>query len=750
MKHLFFVLCLLPFLGLAQDTLKGEVLEAHDTNPLPLAGANVYWLNTAIGTVTDIDGQFELPYNSAYKQLVISYVGFTTDTLTITSAAKVSHQLKPSTSLDAVELTSRKKSTSISYSNVRQVIIMNSDELLKAACCNLCESFETNPSIDVNFADALTGTRQIKMLGLSSPYILTAIESVPSIRGAAQTYGLSFIPGTWVESIQITKGAGSVMNGFESISGEINAKLQKPVEDSKLFVNAYGASNGRLELNTHFNTKLSDKLFTGVLVHGNLRDRAFDKNDDTFLDMPLSKQINVMNRWQYVDLDKGIVSFLNIRVLDDDKQTGQTDFNPDTDKFTIRYWGSEIDTRRLDVSGKFSYANPELSYQSIDAQINYSTHHQDSYFGQTVYNINQNSVYARAIYSSILGNTLNNFKTGINFSHDHYDETVGLYNNAQQYERDENSIGAFFEYHYDNLNNLNVTAGLRVDQSNLLGLFVTPRLNVRYIPWAKASVKASVGRGKRSANIFAENQMMFASSRSIAITNANGKIYGLDPEIAWNYGLSFMQGFTLFGSEADLTLDAFRTNFENQVVVDWEDPSKVQFYNLEGSSYANSFQAELNYNILKGVDWRLAYKFYDVKTQYSTGKLLKPLTSKHRFFTNIAYETPHTAKGGQWKFDTTYNWQGEQRLSSTVSNPAAYQLPEYTPTIGTLNAQITKVFSEHFEVYVGGENITNVRLENPILAADDPFGAYFDTTFVYGPIFGSTYYAGLRYKLHQH
>ena len=120
---------------------------------------------------------------------------------------------------------------------------------------------------------------------------------------------LSFIPGTWVESIQITKGAGSVVNGFESIAGQINAELQKPTLDDKLFVNAYAAANGRFELNTHLNSKLSDKWSTGLYVHGNLRDQKFDKNDDTFLDMPLQKQVNIMNRWQYTDLEKGFRKF---------------------------------------------------------------------------------------------------------------------------------------------------------------------------------------------------------------------------------------------------------------------------------------------------------------------------------------------------------------------------------------------------------------------------------------------------------
>jgi outer membrane receptor for ferrienterochelin and colicin len=595
----------------------------------------------------------------------------------------------------------------------------------------------------VNFADAVTGTRQIKMLGLTSPYILIATENIPTIRGASQAYGLSFTPGTWVESIQITKGAGSVVNGFESISGQINVELQKPTKDDKLFVNAYGSVNGRIELNTHVNTKVGERWSTGLYLHGNIRDKKFDKNDDSFLDMPLAKQLNFMNRWQYTNPEKGLVSFLNFRFLNDEKQAGQVDFDPDTDKLTINAWGSEIDTKRIDVSAKLGYVNPEIPYQSMGVQVAFSNHDQESYYGLNEYEIKHNSIYANAIYNTLIGDSRHKVKTGLSFTLDDYEELV----NTTNYSRKENSVGAFFEYTYDNLERLNLTAGVRVDNHNLLGVFVTPRLHLRYTTWEKSALRASFGRGKRSANIFAENQNLFSTSRSINILNTNGNIYGLDPEIAWNYGVSYLQGFNLFKRKADLTFDFYRTDFENQIVVDLENPLEINFYNLEGDSYANSFQVEFNHNTFEGFDVRMAYKYYDVKTQYNTGKLEKALTPKHRLFANASYETEVNEYGSQWKLDATYNWLGKQRFSSTASSPSAFQLPEYSPTIGTLNAQITKVFSPKFEVYLGGENITNVRQNNPIVSADNPFGANFDTTFVYGPIFGSMYYAGLRFKI---
>jgi outer membrane receptor for ferrienterochelin and colicin len=674
---------------------------------------------------------------------VISYVGFTTDTITIAEPKMVQHWLKPVSNLDEVLLKGRKKSTATSYLESQNIINVSSEELLKAACCNLSESFETNPSIDVNFADAVTGTRQIKMLGLTSPYILIATENIPSIRGASQAYGLSFIPGTWVESIQITKGAGSVVNGYESIAGQINAELQKPTTDDRLFVNAYAAANGRYELNTHLNTEINNKWSTGLYLHGNLRDKKFDNNDDSFLDMPLQKQINVMNRWQYTDTENGFVSFLNVRYLNDEKQTGQVDFDPDTDKLTTNAWGSEIDTQRFEISGKMGYVNPEIPWQSLGLQFAFSNHDQQSYFGLNEFNIKHNSVYSNVVYNSIISDSRHKIKTGLSFTYDHYDEFVI----DTDFGRSERSFGAFFEYNFDNIENLNLTAGLRFDTHNLLGEFITPRLHVRYTPWERSALRGSFGRGIRSANIFAENQNLFASSRSFNILDSGGSIYGLDAEIAWNYGVSFLQGFNLFGRKADITLDYYRTDFKNQIVVDLENPQEVNFYNLEGESYANSFQAEFSLNVFEHFDIKTAYKFYDVKTQYGSEKLEKPLTPKHRIFANASYETALKENGSQWKFDTTFNWLGEQRFSSTASSPAQFQLPDYTPTLSTLNAQITKVFSNKFEVYLGGENITNVKQDNPIVSADNPFGSNFDTTFVYGPIFGSMYYAGLRFKI---
>ncbi|MEL6813017.1 MAG: TonB-dependent receptor [Bacteroidota bacterium] len=749
MKRILICLALLPALALGQETLTGRITDADlETEPKGLLGANVFWLDTTVGAATDIDGNFSIPYQPELNQLVISYVGYRTDTITVNTNQRIEHALRSTNSLNEVTVSARKKATSRSFIEAQNTILVSSDELLKAACCNLSESFETNPSIDVNFPDAITGTRQIRMLGLRSPNILITTENIPAIRGAAQAYGLSFIPGTWVESIQITKGAGSVVNGFESIAGQINTELQKPSKDDKFFLNAYGAVDSRFELNTHFNTQLSDKWHTGLYLHGNVRAQEFDNNDDGFLDLPLAQQVNVMNRWQYTDAEKGFVSFINLRYMNDEKQTGQLGFDPDRDKFSNSIWGSEINTERVEVAAKLGWVNPEIPWQSVGVQTAFSHHEQESYFGLKEYNIKHQSFYGNALYNSIIGDSRHKIKTGMSVTYDKYDELVQI----TEFGRVENSVGAFFEYAYDDLDNINLTAGIRADNHNLFGFFVTPRLHVRYTPWERSAFRFSVGSGRRSANIFTENQQLFSSNRIIRILDNDGDIYGLDPEKAWNFGVSYLQGFNLFGRKADITLDFYRTQFENQVVVDWGNFRDVTFYNLDGESYANNFQAELNAEVLKNLDLRLAFKHFDVKTTFNRGAvdrgtIEKALIPTNRVFANAGWESELTEKGSQWKLDVTYNWLDSQRYPFTDLSPEEFQLPERTPTVGTLNFQITKVFSPTFELYLGGENITNVQQDNPILSADDPFGFNFDSTFVYGPIFGTSFYTGLRYRI---
>ncbi len=648
--------------------------------------------------------------------------------------------------LQPVQIRTDSNTTKKSYRKVTNTATMTSKELLKAACCNLAESFETNPSIDVNFSDALTGTKQIKMLGLTSPYLMITEENIPSVRGASQAYGLSFTPGTWVESIQITKGAGSVVNGYESISGQINTELLKPANDIPFFLNVYGSTDSRFEVNTHFNKKISDKWSSSLFVHGNTRVQKMDNNNDGFMDNPLAKQINILNRWQYTNAEKGWVSFINFRYMKDEKQTGELDFESGRDKGTTNFWGSEINTERFDVSTKLGYVFPDMPYQSIGFQNAFTSHKQDSYFGLNEYQITQKSYYSNLIFNSIINNTMNKFAAGLNFAYDDYNEYLAVPSLFGNFDRIDTSVGAFMEYTYDNLDDFSLVAGFRVDNHNRLGVFATPRIHMRYNPWEKGVLRASAGRGKRSANIFAENQQLFASSRIFDILNTKGRIYGLDAEIAWNYGLSFMQGFTILNKTADVTIDLYRTDFQNQAIVDlYASPQQALFYN--GKSFANSLQLEFNIELMKHLDVRTAYKYYDVETEYISGTAERPLQAKHRYFANLAYETHIGEKGRQWRFDFTYNWLGKQRLPNTSTNPVEDRLPNYSPSFSLMNAQITRTFSSTFEMYAGAENLGNYQQDKAILGSDNPFGSNFDTSIIYAPVFGQMFYAGLRFKI---
>lgn len=739
---------LLPLTAFAQQFSKGTVVDEAN---LPLMGAEVYWNGTQIGVSTDDNGIFTLKRTENSNTLVISYIGYKTKTVKVTNSEALHIQLEPQSALEEVVVTQKRANTMKSQWQVANLHTMSSGELLKAACCNLSESFSTNPSIDVNFSDAVTGNKQIKMLGLTSPYILMAEENIPAMRGASQAYGLSFVPGTWIESIQITKGAGSVINGYESISGQINYEIEKPINARPFFLNLYTSEDSRYELNAHTKVKLSDKWATSLLAHGNVRQRKSDHNHDGFIDNPIGNQINLLNRWQYSDAEKGWVSFVNLNYMKDERQAGQINYNPLTDKGTTNAWGSEVNSERFTLSNKTGYVFPDTPYKSIGLQNSFQSHRQDSYFGLNSYDIHQKSWYGNLIYNSIIGNTQHKFATGLSGTYDDYNEQLTTSALAGDFSRIDRSVGAFFEYTYDNLSNFSFVAGVRADSHNNLGNFITPRFHLRYNPWKQATFRLSAGRGKRAANVIAENQQLLASSRQLHIIGGDGgKLYGLNPEIAWNYGASFLQAFKIWGKNAELSVDFYRTHFDNQVVVDLDhSPQQALFYNLDGKSFANSFQTEVSITPVKGLDFKAAYKYYDVQTQFTKGQLEKTLTPKHRWFANIAYETADTHENNhsQWKFDVTFNWLGEQRLPTTATNPLPYRLSDYAPSFATLNAQITRVFSKTFEVYVGGENLTNYKQANGILAADAPFGAYFDSTMQYAPAFGQMYYAGMRFKL---
>jgi len=678
-------------------------------------------------------------------------------------------QSEDETNLDEVTINYNKKTSKVSSLGTQNITTLTSDELLKAACCNLSESFETTPSIDVNFSDAISGSKQIKMLGLSSPNILISIENIPTIRGALQAHGLNYIPGTWIESIQITKGIGSVVNGYESITGQINAELRKPINDDKFFLNFYASEMERLEINTHYNTNLSNNWDYGLYFHANKKDNSDDRNNDGFRDSPTGNQINIYNRFQYTNPEKGLVSFIDFNYVDDYRAFGENGYIDDFSLIEANtYWGGSKNATNFKGNFKLGYVNSNIPYQSLGLQLSYSNFSEGSDFGSSIHDIDHESIYSNIVYNSIIGDTRHKIKTGISITYDNYNEFVKNYYNynpdvdeAQIFylDRKEHSFGGFFEYNFDDLDKINLSVGIRYDNHNVIGGFLTPRLHLNYLAFPKTSLKFSVGKGTRMANIFSENQKLFYSSRKVFFNRNSSddfqtNYFDLEHESAWNYGLSLTNSFRLFNNNAQFILDYYYTDFENQVVVDWETPSEISFYNLVGKSFARSFQAQLSYELTNNINILSAYKISEVKTDYSDDdndgtltRLGKPLTPKNRFFFNFSYEGNKKSNGANWKYDFTYNWIGEQRFPSTETNPIDYRMDEFTPEINLVNTQLTRVFSKSFETYLGIENATNYKQMNPIIANDDPFGEYFDSTFVYGPIFGRMYYLGLRYRI---
>ena len=735
MKNLFLFCLTFCFLSTySQDKVKGKVFFEDSGISYPIGGSSIYWQGTQSGTISNDNGEFEIQKIESTNNLVISYIGFKTQIILIENDQFYNVVLvyDNENELDDVTVTKRRNAVQRSYILPQNVVRISEQELLNAACCNLSESFETNPAIDVNHSDAITGTKQINMLGLKSPYILITEENVPMVRGASQTYGLGFTPGPWIESIQVTKGMGSVVNGFESIVGQINTELKKPLTDIPLLLNLFNSNNGRVELNTQVKSSVSEKISTSFFAHYNKRDQSNDKNSDGFLDKPLQSQINLINRWQYTNAAKGLVSFFTIRVLDDLKKIGQIGSQDDTSK-----WGGRIKTNRFDTSFKLGYVNPNIPYQTIGFQLSYNIHDQDSYYGKNIYDINQKSLFSNFLYNSIITNTKNKIKVGINYSYDAYDEFVY----GSDISRTDKSFASFIEYSYDNMNNLNLVLGLRYNTHNNMGSFFTPRLHLRYMINDNLSIKGSYGKGRKIANVFAENQQVFFTNRVIQNNSFSNYLYGVNPELATNYGFSIDQKISFLGGQGNLIFDYYSTRFDNKVIIDFERYGEFNFYNsIFGESVSNSSQLEFMFS---KNNWNLtaAYKMYDVKNFYKGGLKEKPLQPKNIIFFNYGIESNRTGEKF-WKFNFTYNRLGKQRLMQNIRDREIYAEPHYS-----INSQITRVFSDKFEVYLGGENINNFKQDNPIIMASNPYSKDFDASIIHGPIFGSTYYMGLRFKI---
>lgn len=642
--------------------------------------------------------------------------------------------------IEGVIVTGSKATTSLNKKEAGLIFNIDRKELLKAACCNLSESFETNATVDVSFSNAVTGTKQLKMLGLDQKYTSLTKELLPEIRGLASAYGLNFIPGRWIESIQLTKGGSTVTNGYESITGQINTELLKNSEKPETSLNLFSDFNGRAEANITSVSPINEHWSQTFLLHGNGTFGNTDMNDDGFLDRPKGTQINTAYLLNYNDLEhSGLGSHFGINFIKDNRTAGQTAFDKSLDQDEQTAYGVGIDISRFQVWNKTGYIFEGKPYQSLGWMNQYVYHQQDSFFGLRNYSGKQHTYYSNLIFESILGNTNHKYKAGASFMYDGYEEKYLTDN----FKRNEIVPGIFAEYTLTGLK-YTLVAGARADFHNLAGTQFTPRLNFKYDFTPQTILRLSAGRGFRTANVFAESQQYFASNRSIQILQNGGNIYGLKPEIAWNYGASLQQEFKIFGRKSTIVADFFRTDFQDQVLVDLDkSPQQLTFYNLEGKSFANSFQTQWDFMPFKNFDVRLAYKYYDVQADYLDGRREVPFMAKHRGFVNLAYSTNKNNNGRFWSFDTTLNWVGKQRLPNTSTNPEEFQLPAYSESYAVLNAQVSRNFNKKIRVYLGGENLTSYYQKNAIVDFKNPFGNYFDGGMVYAPIMKANLYVGL-------
>ncbi len=728
----------------AQNTVRGKIIDA-DTKEA-LAGATVRLSGSTSGTAANASGAFSLniPKDSE-GYIVASYLGYSPDSIAVSSAGRtVEFALSPDvTEADEVIVVAYQQGTVFSGSTLQKTESISGAGLMKMACCNLSESFENSAAVTVGYTDAVSGAKQVQLLGLAGVYSQMLAENIPTMRGLASTYGWSYSPGTWLKSIQVSKGASSVVNGYESITGQMNLEFRKPESSEPLFINIYGDESLRFEANIAAAIPVTKRLWTGLMLHGSIENKEHDYNKDGFLDMPRTKLFNGYNRWFYMNPEKNIESRTGIKYIWEDRIGGQADPTVGGPSDGLQYKTS-IGNRNLTVYNKTGIGFKNKEGQSLGLITSFTHHEQDSAFGEKDFAGTQNSFYFNSLFSSWIGSPTHSYVTGASFSYDNYntryrDDLNGTL--STPLDREEIVPGIYAQYTYSPSHKLTLLAGLREDWNSAYGWLFTPRANVRYEPWEFMVLRASAGRGFRSANVIAENIGLMASSRTFDVDAINK----LDIESAWNFGGNISFYIPIWSHrKATLSLDYFHTAFDNQVVVDTErDTRNVYFYNLAGRSFADAWQADLTFTAAKGLDIYTAFRYNDTEITLSDGPnhytVEKPLTSRYRGLINVSYSTNFK----KWVFDYTAQANGPSRLPSL----AGYGAPaEYSPTFWIHFFQVTKN-TKRFDIYAGVENIFNYRQKNPIIDWQDPFAADFDSSRVWGPLMGRRIYGGIRLRI---
>ena len=588
------------------------------------------------------------------------------------------------------------------------------------------------------------------MLGLRGTYTQMMVEKRPAMTGLGAAFSLEYLPGTWLSGIQISKGTGTVQNGYQSIAGQINSELVKPFEDKKVFINLYGSTFGRGEANLHLNHKITDKLSSGLLLHASTRRNELDGNKDGFYDTPQKDMLDGMFRMFY----RGDVfrSQINIHAVRDRHVAGQIPTLQSQNKiYTITQ-----DHDRVELFAKAGYLGFENLNNTIGFILNASWHNLDSWYGERRHYGVQQNAYGSGLFSTAFKNEAHKMDVGISYLYDDYDEWLYDYRDKEEgivdsidLSRKESVPGVFAEYRYapkfdgggSFKERFGATLGIRVDQHNIYGTLFTPRANVKYNFSENSIIRISAGRGFRVANVVAENVGMLASNRGVQILERP------DIEEAWNMGLNFTQNFELAGKDGSFSFDLYRTEFVNQIVMDMDERfDAVSFYNLNGRSFANSLLGVFSYEILDGLEFKVGYKFNDVKLSFQDGELRsKPMVPKHRGLVTLDYKTTDE----KWAINTGLQLVGKSRFVNLLENEEhndAHHTGQTNP-YALMSAQLTRKFGENFEVYLGGENLTNYAQKDPILDWEDPFGDYFDATHIYAPITGAMGYIGVRWGI---
>ncbi|MCL2435137.1 MAG: TonB-dependent receptor [Lentimicrobiaceae bacterium] len=756
---LLFSLLLSPF-SLFSQQLTGRVTEFSEEGvETPVPGAILQWLNSSVGTVSDTDGKFALERVKSTDILIVRYASYENDTITVKKDQKELNIILSSTrTLETVSVVAREGSF-ISIKPIFTQIITN-EGLRRAACCNLSETFESTIAVDVEYSDAVSGAKQISMLGLAGVYTQILLENVPYIRLLANQFGLGYVPGPWMEMISISKGTASVTNGYEGITGQIQLDFKKPeTNKEKLFLNAYTNSMGKgeLNLNTRFDMDKKGLVSSLFLLHGEAQFARIDHNRDGFMDVPQNYQVNGMYRLDYLVPDK-FEGRTMIGYLFEDRIGGMMNFNPKKnikDLVADTIWGLRIKTHKLDVITKNGFMINGGEFQSIGTILSFNYQKDASQFGARLYDANQLSGYFNVIYSGKFGALKNHrIGAGASFQIDHVEEHLRnslnpFYTDSYISRRLEGVPGAFAEYAYSIAEKFIIMPGFRVDYNFFYKqLFWTPRLHLKWQPTHETSLRVSAGKGYRTSSPIIENLSLLVSNREFVFKDR------LVPEEAWNTGISVVQHFNMPGGKSTFSMDYYYTHFINQTIIDLDrNPHEVVIYNLNGDfngtgnlSYSHSVQAEFILMPFKRFEITLAYRFNDVRLT-TAGKLQqKTLMSPHKALLNLNYSLPYD----KWKFNLTFQYNSPMRMPDMSDNPEEYRpivnKNGKSPAWVMMNAQVTKKF-RLWEIYLGGENMLNYRQKHPIISANNPFGEYFDASVIYMPITGIMGYVGVRVTL---